>query len=228
MRHRYLIAVTMAWFFSFGHSVQAETAKEVPWYNIELIIFAQNSANAGGNEIWPVNPGQPTELTTTYPTVPQDEWLLNREYGALKRTSGRQQPILHTAWRQPVVAKKRAQPVAINLSAQGVPLIGTIKVSVQRYLHINVDLLLGTPSSTFNSSLAATNQATYTQLPDQYRFIAHRKMRSEELHYIDHPKLGIIVKATKYIAPEVVPEATAAVEATPEKLPAEPKVLAPN
>jgi len=230
MRQLYLTITTMILLFSFGYSAWAEPPKDAPWYDIELIIFAQNSANSGSSEVWPTNPGQPNILEAEeFALVPTEEWQLKREFSSLKRSGGRQQPLLHTAWRQPVVSEKIAKPIAVNVSSKdGAQLTGTVKISVQRYLHVNLDLLLGDPNTLPMDTLQANNDPTYTAQPTQYRFIAHRKMRSDELHYIDHPKLGVIIKATKYHPPEAILKAIPAEEIPPAVAPDSAKTLAPN
>ncbi len=230
MRLLYPTIITMILLFSSGHSAWAKPLADTPWYDIELIIFAQNGGNSSSSEVWPTNPGQPDTLETEeYALVPVEEWQLEKELNSLKRTGGRQQPLLHTVWRQPVVSQKMAKPIAVNVSSEdGIQLTGTVKISVQRYLHVNLDLLLGDPNTPSVDTLQASNEPTYTALPAQYRFIAHRKMRSDELHYIDHPKLGVIIKVTKYTPPEAIPEVVPAEEIPPAAAPGTAKTLAPN
>ena len=36
----------------------------------------------------------------------------------------------------------------------------------------------------------------FSHIDISYRFINHRRMRSNELHYIDHPMFGVLVIAT--------------------------------
>jgi len=64
-------------------------------------------------------------------------------------------------------------------SSDGYNLIGTITVWRQRFLHAELDLLLRPAGGT-----------------DEVRLRQRRKMRSRELHYVDHPKLGVLIYAT--------------------------------
>jgi hypothetical protein len=152
---------------------QAAAAEKI--YDVELILFARGGGSAG--EKWPGNPGKPDlkgvrylkKDAKTYRILPKSQWKLGGAFSRLKSKSG-YTPLLHLAWRQPVTSRKEAEPVhLLSSSAPGVE--GTVKVSVERYLHVDLDLLLGSG----------------------YRMRSHRRMRSKELHYLDHPKMGALV-----------------------------------
>ncbi len=112
---------------------------------------------------------------------------------------------------------------------------GTIAVSLSRYLHINADLvfsreiavtredvgfssnepesntnLLGqdmfpsTESENSNIEMGETQESTRFQ---PYRLTVARRMRSKEIHYLDHPEFGIIAEIIRYKRPtEVIEE----------------------
>jgi hypothetical protein len=67
---------------------------------------------------------------------------------------------------------------------------GTVTLSLNRYLHAHVDLLLRRPRGIDPSSGLPTTST--------YRLQAHRRMRSGELHYIDHPAMGILILVTPF------------------------------
>jgi hypothetical protein len=153
----------------------AQAAAAGKLYDIELILFARGGGSGG--EKWPSNPGKPDlqgvrylkKGAKSYRILPKSQWRLGGAFSRLKSKEG-YTPLLHLAWRQPVTSKKKAEAVHLASStASG--LEGTIKVSVGRYLHVDLDLLLG----------------------KSYRMQTHRRMRSKELHYLDHPKMGALV-----------------------------------
>ncbi|HEB94902.1 MAG TPA: hypothetical protein ENI96_00555 [Sedimenticola thiotaurini] len=174
-------------------SGMAAETRSPPVYDIELLIFAQGEGDA--SEQWPVDPGTPpTDGTTAMEQLDlldRKAWRLTAEGYALSRSGGRYRPLLHLAWRQPVLGRKQASWIHLTSDdriADGYPVLeGNVRISVARYLHLDLDLLL-------RDSLGgdADFQA--------YRFTAHRRMRSGELHYIDHPRLGVLIRIDK--APE--------------------------
>ena len=103
--------------------------------------------------------------------------------------------------------------------------VGTLKLSVSRYLHLDADLFYRRMSS----QLAAVRVPDYVLWTDRPyptlrqlqgpAFVAEtweairgfelkesRRMRSGEIHYLDHPYFGLIVLVTPYELPTPPPE----------------------
>lgn len=201
-------------------SIPLQAAEETPWYEIELILFKQGP-DSGNSEQWPDDPGSPDwegmvslvpEVTDStgqpppYAVLPSSAWQLRALYNELGRSNG-VEPLFHQTWRQPVVSSATAaHPVylgphfnrAVDTSPTP-PFEGTIRISVNRYFHVNLDLLL----------MGANRAATATEPPPlansptwgSIRFIASRRMRSGELHYIDHPRVGALILISRVEPP---------------------------
>lgn len=127
--------------------------------------------------------------------------------------------LLVKSWRQPGLERNAAIPVVVRGGETYGPhtrLEGTIRLVLSRYLHLETDLWLGDyaleqPLTSAEASLEAkpnphvggdvTPEGTadpvaepfYVPL-EQVRLQESRRMRSKELHYIDHPRLGVIAK----------------------------------
>ena len=65
---------------------------------------------------------------------------------------------------------------------------GTVKVSVARYLHVELDLLYRRSGD----DAAVAPEGT----PTWFRLESERRMRSRELHYVDHPLFGVLMRIT--------------------------------
>jgi hypothetical protein len=95
---------------------------------------------------------------------------------------------------------------------------GYIKIILTRYLQADVDLvyktdlplsdqtMLTSPATNAGASTlpSATTAIPMTQ-PVIYRLTESRRMRSKELHYLDHPVLGVLLLITPYegkVAPQ--------------------------
>ncbi|NKB97689.1 MAG: hypothetical protein GKR90_04190 [Pseudomonadales bacterium] len=105
-------------------------------------------------------------------------------------------PLFHKKWRQ--ATPERQNPVGLRLGVpEGLPrLHGTLDVTVSRYLHFNADLWYETGDLGQEPRVFSTDGTSLAALPTKH-FIhigERRRMRSQELHYIDHPKIGIIVR----------------------------------
>jgi hypothetical protein len=95
-------------------------------------------------------------------------------------------------------------------------LSGTLKLSVSRYLHLESDLHMklrttkqevieqspppeaGGFGSFFGMAKEPTPIMIERPVLQDYRLYETRRMRSKEIHYFDHPMMGIVVKVTPY------------------------------
>jgi hypothetical protein len=158
-----------------------------------------------------------SELVRTSMTWLQDsEFVLTDAVKAINRQR-HLRPVFHGRWRQQVPA--REAPTIVHLASRVDPdapqtrsglakVEGTLSLSVARYLHFaprlwyHADTLglepvtLPLPGSDVASDLAPLANTRFMELHES------RRMRSGELHYIDHPKLGVIVR----IDPVTIPD----------------------
>lgn len=118
----------------------------------------------------------------------------------------------HQAWEEDIQAQENAiaHPFDIQLNTHYLlHLKGTVSFSLSRYLHINTDLTMQHSQLNTETGELEPLRAAHIQL--------NRRMRSNELHYVDHPMLGIIVKIVPIkVEPEPLP-----VDAVPTASPAE-------
>ncbi|PWG63215.1 CsiV family protein [Spiribacter halobius] len=87
-------------------------------------------------------------------------------------------------------------PGPFALLPQDTPLYGTLRLYRERYLHFETDLryrLPGEPPASVRLDEALAPDPDYD--PALQVMTVSRRMRSEELHYLDHPVLGVIVRA---------------------------------
>ncbi len=151
--------------------------------------------------------------------IPREDYILNNVAERLKRSSN-YRILKHIAWRQPVVEKKDSQPISIKAgrdfssqypehayrqiefsdtstsapdNSKVLELDGTINIVITRYLHLYTDLVYRIPRTIPTDIGAALNRG---QALVDYSVQSHRRMRSRELHYIDHPLVGILIEAT--------------------------------
>ena len=119
------------------------------------------------------------------------EYALTDAYARL-RSSPDVRPILHTAWRQPVYGPENAS--TWNLTSIARPprqLGGSVSLFVSRYLHLTLDLELAELPKSSVSGLGFAESVVY-------RLSERRgKMRSDELHFFDHPRFGALARITR-------------------------------
>ena len=82
---------------------------------------------------------------------------------------------------------------------------GVVKVELGRYLHIYFDLKYQRDLAPVQGVMDSNTAETYKELK-YYPVQTHRRMRSKEIHYIDHPLIGILVLATPFELPDAEEE----------------------
>jgi hypothetical protein len=191
------VAVLLAALMSVG-SAAAQQAS-VQSYDVELLIFR----NLGGHETpegWGAEaagadqrldipdeestapPAAPIVApTATFPALPAAKMKLTAIEDTMRRSRG-YQPVAHIGWTQPGYARNAAQYLSVSSLVSGSSgLQGQIALSRGRYLHLTLDLVLDSTAS-----------------GDGQRYVLRqtRRMRSNERHYIDSPKFGVIAVIT--------------------------------
>ena len=186
------------------------------WFTVEIIVFEDLRSDNLHAEHWPPDPGEPSlvnaiELTPlpgdapdggvhAYRLMKFSSLTLGEVRNRLRR-SAHYRPLVHAGWRLPGLPRSAARPVHVGRSlddgearaAEGVgagrsSVHGTVTVSLARFLQVDVDLLYHRPAS---GEAAAPSSA-----PTRFRLVSERRMRSGELHYVDHPLFGVLVLLT--------------------------------
>lgn len=200
---------------------QAQTETESPQnherlYQVELIVFARNQA--APEEHWPtdiklaypenlLNLKGETSAYEEFSLLAPNERLLNPHAATVSK--GGYSLLYHQAWRQMIYGRKTHIAINGGKTFNGhQELEGSIALSVGQYLRIQTNLWL-----TQFVPVGSNVTETWPKLPPQpnmannegetnqdylikriVKLNQERSMRSNEIHYIDHPLLGIIVK----------------------------------
>ncbi len=159
-------------------------------YDIELLLFAIQG-DASGSQLLTDDPeGVDWENSTPLGDnrrLPSGRGRLGAKERALQRAEGFD-PLIHAAWRQNIRSRESAKAWYVRSErtiAPGTPKVeGLVKLSVGRYLHVELDLLIRKKADDAVGGFR------------NYRVTTHRRMRSKELHYIDHPMLGMLIEIT--------------------------------
>jgi hypothetical protein len=218
-------------------------------YQVELVVFARNGGGSEEQLRQDYRLRYPAALVALQPAqggaaapfqlLPSDALRLGRDAAAIDR-SGSMRVLFHGAWRQQPQPRDRADSVLIQggrrVGAHH-ELEGYVTLALERYLHIDTDLWL----SRFGAAGDVQGEGPQLPLPpvgiappaddaaapaaqaiEQLSVLREqRRMRSGELHYLDHPRFGALVLVTPVQA-----EPEPAAETPPVETP--PAVTAPQ
>ena len=171
----------------------------VTLYDVEMIIFDRSDEEAGITEIWPDDPGEPDWESLPAPDTPDwlptSAWKLGPEDYTLRHKSRGLKNHIHAAWRQVIRKGGKVAPIRLRskqTTVNGMPVMeGLVSVSVKRYLHVNLDMTLRKDRV---SAGGESKNGVLESRVRRFRMQEHRRMRSGELHYLDHPMMGVLIR----------------------------------
>jgi len=172
---------------------QAQTAPTSRVYNVEVIVFRNNSGS-GGAEDWNAKPVARGPDTPEAPVtgkfvaaIPAAQFQLNDVARRLQGSSN-YQPIAHFAWQQTASSWGSRAGFTVAKLAGNVPgLSGIFYLESGSYLHLGMSLNYQTSNPP--DSLAAS-PGTAFMLNES------RRIRFDKLSYYDHPAFGVIALVT--------------------------------
>ena len=207
------------------------SAEDIPQYDIEIILFEHKNYTSIDSEVWPLSPEMPAtegavnllhpnavvysdSLNKVSSSAPINLSLLNSSHYQMSENmqklmaSESYNPLFHVAWRQNVYGDDDAQAIHITTDKRqpvttanetteqkstNATIDGTIVISLKRFLHLKADLAY--------INLEASNFFSDAEVPVVFRMMESRRMRSKNIHYLDHPKFGMLALITPYEPP---------------------------
>lgn len=172
-------------------------------YKVELLVFANENGIGAGEEYWPdftpvdtsgaIFPrnwdGYPLE---SFEELPRNDLRLSGDATRLAR-SGSHRVLYHGGWLQAIGGPSQARPVRIKASTDSYELDGAISVYRNRFLHAQPNLQLSSHVQAPQMVSADQTEASGEYRPRAWMLKDARRMRSDEIHYIDHPHMGILM-----------------------------------
>jgi len=228
--NKYLHVCFISWALLLPDLSLAASDKNQTWYQIEVIVAKRIDQNIS-LEAFPSEPasitsgsrvlaefnadiGNPFQLDNEeFISLPLDLRILNNEVKALTNND-QYDVLLHQSWRQILIGNKAINWINIGSGYSWgghQQLEGRLGFSKGRFLHIFSDLHLNQfQSFATDMSQRASRQSLQLdrslapQIKTRYSLVQRRKMRSKELHYLDHPKLVLLVKVIPYTPAETM------------------------
>lgn len=176
---RFLAATLFLLFPILAGSVAAPEA-----YAVEILVFEHRLPDLEGGELWTRMDTGIVEhpVDTVIPRVTSVTPGLDEAAQALGKDA-RYRILTHARWVQNAESRDTARPVAVATAASK-ELDGIVRLYVSRFLHLELNLAF---QPTDGPGLL-------------HRIDEQRRVKTQELHYFDHPKFGALVR----VAPAAV------------------------
>ena len=176
------LLVTITYAATAGNTNPAKT------YRVEIIAFKNNDIPEN-TETFPNYPALPEykdalellasdDVLTNYMTLPRDQLTLNRDENLIQKKE-RYELLFHYGWLQ-----QQNEEFTVHLQSDlsdSAQLEGTIKI--KRGYYYQVDLNLDLQPKTIGTK-------------QHFVLTTKRNLKNNEMHFIDHPKFGVLLKIT--------------------------------
>ncbi|MFQ5935354.1 MAG: CsiV family protein [Acidiferrobacterales bacterium] len=195
MNRMYRKSIIALFLFALATQVLAQSTTTPPPqpYEVEVLVFQNKLSYLEGEELWTsdsVNVKLP-DLTTAVepeniftPDSPLAKAAVTLEADANFRV------LLHARWAQDAGPKSDTKWVYLHDSRVGeAELEGVLRFYRGRFLHVNLEFL-------FRDKEAGPFTSQSGGEPSPYRISEHRRIRSRDINYFDHPKFGALVRVT--------------------------------
>lgn len=156
-------------------------------YDVEVVVFENRLPALDGGELWPRENlrSLATDIAAAVETQAPDEGAPLAAAAKALAADGGHRVLAHRRWTQAAEARSAAQVVRLNA---GETLDGVLRFYLSRFLHIDVNLVLVDGAGSWRDE----NFAGVA-----YRLSEHRRVKTQEINYFDHPKFGVIVRVTQ-------------------------------
>ncbi len=139
-------------------------------------------------------PSEPEDDGLWYTLLDAEALTLDRAFARLN-TLDAYTPLIHTGWSQAALLEEEAQGFDLAVLGSLRP-TGTIRLHRSRFLHLTLDLVL---QNDYRYTLAPVGfddphwPLAEFRAPLRYRIDVQRRIRSDEIHFFDHPAFGVLI-----------------------------------
>lgn len=167
------------------------------WYQVEVIVFEntqdslpqaalKHAARPETENAISLLPPQDKNYYLPFELMPKSAQKLASEEARLMR-SEQFKVLFHAAWLQDLASEQTEKTIHIQgadiANQNDLVLDGTLSLIRRKYVEVDANLLLKAKDESDDNPI---------------QLVQHRKLRSNELHYLDSPRLGVLIKVTPY------------------------------
>ncbi len=207
-------------------SSSSASEEQIPNYTLEVIVFETFALKSWTEEYWPEELDQLDYENNLFlaDVLANPQANIEQRFAAqeieLKEVAKKLSPnkgykiLFHQAWSQNTYADLKMPQLLIEAAHDNTQMAGTVKLYKSRYAHVDFDLRFERRIPDRIKTLFFEQQkiTPFDIEPESWQFELResRKIRPNQLHYIDHPLFGILVQL-RYNGPaeEVAPTTAA-------------------
>lgn len=166
-------------------------AMPVRRYDVQVLVFSHITPQTIQSQLWPaVSPQNPTPSTTEMTSPAFD---LAHEKKALQRNPA-YKILLDAHWQKTWRGENESITIPLVGGNHQSQLQGTMTITLGHYFDVNTKLILTEPTPLLQR-LASNGFFNHWNQPYfNFQLSENRRMRSNELNYLNHPLMGVLIK----------------------------------
>lgn len=167
-------------------AVHAAAPATANTYEVEVMVFENRLPDLEGDEQWVGGRGKTAAEVEVVDAITLGSPPSGSDLAAVAATlqnDARYRLLVHRRWIQ--AADNKPDSSAVLLRTENREIDGQVRFYMSRFLHVELNLAFQPPVA----ALGGIDPA-----PPAYRLNEQRRVKSQELHYFDHPKFGALVR----------------------------------
>lgn len=182
------IALTFLLTYLFASTIQAAPERK---YDVQVVIFSRITPKTLQSQQWPAVSNE-TPVTAVNETQ-HPAFDLAHEKKMLQRNP-EYKILLDSHWQESWHGENATVTIPLSSSNNQSQLHGSMKITLGHYFDVDTKLLLSEPTPllqklTPNGFFNHWNQSYFN-----FQLSENRRMRSNELNYLNHPLMGVLIK----------------------------------
>lgn len=186
-----IIIIAITALTCLSSAAQAAPSATPSSYDVEILVFENKRPDLDGGEIWRQSNTQSllNELTTAASAESSDVEEAGLAAASRQLTQdGSYRILAHYRWSQ--TPEARAATQAMRIRSEDQSLDGVVRFYLSRFLHVDVNLAFANGKLDLAANPVPESGAIY-------RISEHRRVKTQEYNYFDHPKFGALVRVTQ-------------------------------
>lgn len=185
MMFRFIALLTLYCFTSTVFALPERT------YDVQVLIFSHITSNTLQLQHWPAI--TPNNQAMPAAPAPQTAYDLQREKKILQKNT-HYQILLDAAW--PETWHNDTSTITIPFVSNNgqSQLTGTMTITLGHYFDVHTNFFFTTQTDMLRKIDVTDYFSRWDKSTFTFQFLQNRRMRSNELNYLDHPLIGMFIK----------------------------------
>lgn len=185
-----LKSVGIALLFCLMYCQSSTVFAESRTYDVQVLVFSHITPQTIQLQRWPAIPAAPT---TNGITPTHTAYDLQHEKKILERNPN-YKILFDGSFQETWHAENTTITLPIISNTPQSALSGAMQITLAHYFDVHTNLILSEQTSTLAKIANTPYFSQWSQPTFRFQLLQDRRMRSDELNYLEHPLIGVLIK----------------------------------